>query len=336
MENLRDSFREKAALYRRQMELIAARLIILPKGSIKPKKIGGETFFYLQYRRGKTVKSDYIGKSFPPALQENLSERKRLESELKQVREALKLLREKDDHEVNLVKPLIAILARLSREKYWDYGFKIIDNWCLLLYQRLLLSEKSPLQAKDLAILIPLSFRGKPVDFSDFFKNIGFKISTDPDGSIFFSGHKMKIGFLGPENEDNTMPPRSGRDMEMTPQLLNTLDILFEEPMVLKVAKGIRAIVPAPAAFTIHKLILATCFKRASMREKDIRQALYAGKYVLSEKSEAMRLARLWKRLPLFLKNKIERALADAPDIIPLEQESIRLLCAKLKKLPYK
>lgn len=171
-----------------------------------------------------------------------------------------------------------------------------------------------------MAILIPLSFRGKPVDFSDFFKNIGFKLSSYPDGSVFFSGHKMKIGFLEPENEEHTMPPRPGRDVEMTPQLLNTLDILFEEPMVLKAAKGIRAMVPAPAAFTVHKLIMATCFKRAGMREKDIRQALYAGKYALSEKSEQLKLVRLWKRLPQPWQRKVRRTLADAAGITSLEQ----------------
>jgi hypothetical protein len=45
MEDLRDSLKENAAFYRRQVELITARLAILPKGAIRPKKIGRETFY---------------------------------------------------------------------------------------------------------------------------------------------------------------------------------------------------------------------------------------------------------------------------------------------------
>ena len=193
MEDLRDSLKENAAFYRRQMELIAARLAILPKGTLKPKKIGAETFFYLQYRRGESVKSDYVGKNVPPDLQEKLAERKRLEKELKQVREALKLLREKVDNKANLVEPLRSILAKLTKEKMWDSGFEIIGSWCFLLYQRLLPIEKYPLKTQDLDILIPLPYRGKSFDFNDFFKNLGFSESFNPDGSIFFYGHKMKV-----------------------------------------------------------------------------------------------------------------------------------------------
>jgi hypothetical protein len=331
MEDLRDSLKENAAFYRRQVELITARLAILPKGAIRPKKIGRETFYYLQYRQGKSVKSDYIGKIVPPDLREKVAERKRLEKELGQVRDALKLLKAKADNETNLVEPLRSILARLTREKLWDSGFEIIGSWCFLLYQRLLPIEKYPLKTQDLDILIPLPYRGRPFDLNDFFKNLGFSQSFNPDGSIYFSGPKMKIEFLGPEKGDGMKPPRYINEIKITPQLLHYLDILFEEPLALKVATGVKAKVPAPAAFTIHKLIIATLFKRASKKEKDIRQAVYAGKYVLSERSEMRKMMRLWERLPRPWKRKVSRALADARDIVPLEQGVIRQLQSLLK-----
>jgi hypothetical protein len=336
MEDLRDSLQANVANCRRQAELIAARLTLLPKGTIKPKKIGAETFFYLQYRQGESIKSDYIGKSVPPDLLEQLAERKRLDNELKQVREALKFLREKTVNEANLVKPLISILARLTREKLWDSGFEIVGNWCFLLYQRLLLIEKYPQRTQDWDIRIPLPYRSKPLDFSDFFKNLGFSVSPNPDGSVFFSGHKLKIEFLGSENEDGIMPLRQSKENTITPQSLSYLDILFEEPVVLKVSKGVRAKVPAPAAFTLHKLIIATLFKSGGVKEKSIRQAVYAVKYVLGEKSELMKLMRLWDRLPRPLQNKVNRALADALDIVPQERETTRLLLSMLNKLPNK
>ena len=91
-------------------------------------------------------------------------------------------------------------------------------------------------------------------------------------------------------------------------------------------ARGVWAKVPAPAAFAIHKLIIATLFKRAGKREKDIRQAVYAGKYVLSERTEMKKMMCLWDQLPRPLKRKVGRALVDALDIVPLEQDVIRRL----------
>lgn len=326
MEDLRDSLKENAAFYRRQMELIAARLAILPRGTVKPKKIGAETFFYLQYRQGKLVKTDYVGKSVPIELQEKLAERKRLEGELKQVQEALKLLRVKGDNEANLVEPLRSILAKMTKEKMWDSGFEIIGSWCFLLYQRLLPIEKYPLRTQDLDILIPLPYRGKPLDLIDFFRKLGFSESFNPDGSVYFSGHKMKVEFLGPGKGDGLKPAKYIKEIAITPQLLHYLDILFDEPLLLKVATGVRAKVPAPAAFTLHKLLIANHFKRTNKKEKDLRQAIYAGKYVLSEHSETGKILRLWQRLPRPWKRKVNRALVHALDIVPLEQGVIRHL----------
>jgi hypothetical protein len=272
------------------------------------------------------VKSDYVGKSVPRDLQEKLAERKRLEKELKQVRESLKLLREKVDNEADLVEPLRSILAKLTKEKMWESGFEIIGSWCFLLYQRLLPIEKYSLKTQDLDILIPLPYRGKSFDFNDFFKKIGFSESFNPDGSIFFSGHKMKVEFLGTEKGDGRKLQPPIKKITITPQSLHYLDILFEEPLDLKVARGVWAKVPAPAAFAIHKLIIAALFKRAPKKEKDIRQAVYTGKYILSDRTEMKKMMRIWAQLPRSWKRKVGRALVEALDIVPLEQGVIRRL----------
>ncbi|MCK7492021.1 MAG: hypothetical protein MZW92_10470 [Comamonadaceae bacterium] len=65
MEDLKDTLNENAAFYRDQERRITARLALLPKGRIRPKTIGGAAYFYLQYRKGRSVKTDYIGKRRP-------------------------------------------------------------------------------------------------------------------------------------------------------------------------------------------------------------------------------------------------------------------------------
>ena len=75
-------------------------------------------------------------------------------------------------------------------------------------------------------------------------------------------------------------------------------EILFVEPMVLKIERGIRAKVPAPSAFLLHKLVIAARSEHRNKKEKDIRQAIYTAKFVLSEESKTSKLLRLWTVLP--------------------------------------
>ena len=93
MEDLKDTLNENAAFYREQERKITARLALLPKGRIRSKTIGGAAYFYLQYRKGRSVKTDYIGRAVPTDLRDRLAERDRLGKELLAVREALRLLR---------------------------------------------------------------------------------------------------------------------------------------------------------------------------------------------------------------------------------------------------
>ncbi len=105
MEDLKDVLKENLEFYLEQEKIIAARLSLLPKGRIKKKEVNGGPYYYLRYRKGKKVVDDYIGKEVPEHLPENLEERKKLESELKKVREAIKLLHAKNDPEPDLIEP---------------------------------------------------------------------------------------------------------------------------------------------------------------------------------------------------------------------------------------
>ncbi len=64
------------------------KLISLPKGTIKNKKVGDKTYYYLCYREGKKVISKYIGKDEESLkqVQSLIEERKHIESMLKQLK----------------------------------------------------------------------------------------------------------------------------------------------------------------------------------------------------------------------------------------------------------
>jgi hypothetical protein len=326
VRDLKNTIEENEEFLRGQERMIAARLVLLPKGRIKSKRKGSEVYYYLQYRKGSAVKTDYVGKQVPGSLHDRLAERERLESELRRVREGLRLLRKRKEAAADLVDPLAAILRKLTKEKSWDAGLEIIGSWCFLLYQRYLPMEKYPLRTDDLDILIPRPFTGKAFDLAGYLQRLGFTQHFNRDGSTYFAGSRMRVEFLTREGRPQTKGGRGLKVMGVAPQELRYLEILFDEPLTLKVARGVLARVPAPASFLLHKLVISTLAARREKIEKDARQAIYVGKYVLTEEQETARLKRLWSELPKKWKSRIRTALAAAITIVPLERGVIERL----------
>jgi hypothetical protein len=190
--------------------------------------------------------------------------------------------------------------------------------------------EKYPLKTEDLDILVPRPFKGRAYNLGGFLQRLGFSQQFNLDGSTFFTGNGMKVEFLSPERRNGTLPPRHIPQIALTPQELRFLDILFVDPLILKIGRGIRAQVPNPSAFLLHKLFIAVRSERRNKREKDIRQAIYTGKYILTEESEIVRLSGLWGGLKGKWKTRIRQSLAKAEEIVPLEQGAIRRLQALL------
>ena len=65
----------------------------LPKGSIKKRAIGGQKYYYHQFRKGEKVVHKYLGKKNPSPLIKQIDQRKLLHNELKKVKAALKLIK---------------------------------------------------------------------------------------------------------------------------------------------------------------------------------------------------------------------------------------------------
>ena len=71
----------------------------LPKGTISEKRVGEKTYYYLKYRSGKKVISQYINKGSIDEVREQLERRKHIETMMKSLQEELsianKILEEK-------------------------------------------------------------------------------------------------------------------------------------------------------------------------------------------------------------------------------------------------
>ncbi len=331
MEDLLDVMQENLAYYFRQERSIASRMALLPRGAVKKRKKNNADYFYLQYRKGKKVAEEYVGKVFSEELRNKLRLRETLKGELKRVKEAIYMLNHTKKKETDLLEPIKLILQKFTQLNLWETGIEIIGSWSFIIYQAYLPVEKYPLKTLDLDILVPLPYEGKAFDFSVFFRELGFQEQFNPDGSMFFTGGLLKIEFLAPRKE--RYEEKEGRfikPLAITPQTLNYLNMLLEEPLELKIAPGIKVIVPSPSGFMLHKLLISTLARRKAKRAKDLKQAIYLGKYVFFEPLEREKLEVQWARFSPAWKRKVRQALTAALELLPLEQGIVRHLLEEL------
>jgi 5-methylcytosine-specific restriction endonuclease McrA len=83
-------FRDYREYYLRRKKELDDMMKVLPaKGSVRKKKIGSSDYYYLGYREGKRVKTDYIGKAEPLELKKQIEQRKWIRKQMKRIDVAL-------------------------------------------------------------------------------------------------------------------------------------------------------------------------------------------------------------------------------------------------------
>ena len=92
MRVLKSILNDSLAYYQRLDRDLRRRLVHLPQGSVKRRRLKGHAYYYLQQRVGGKVVHRYLGKQKPAGLARQLHERRVLRRELVKVREALRLL----------------------------------------------------------------------------------------------------------------------------------------------------------------------------------------------------------------------------------------------------
>lgn len=326
MKDLENMLQETLEFYQGQEKQIIASLTALPKGRIRRKVINKDSYYYLQYRKSGNVVDEYIGKKVPEDLIKNIEKRKRLEKELKKIKEAMKTLKAKRSQGVEFIAPLRKFFTELTKHGLWEEELEIVGTWCFILYQRFLDVPHYPLSTRDLDILIPLPYKGKALDISELLKELGFNENFNPDGSMFFAGYGLKIEFLAPKKGKGKDKPEYVKSLGITPQLLRLMNILLHESTILKIGRGMNVRVPAPTAFLLHKLLVALRRDAPGKTEKDIKQAIYVGKYVLQKSEEQVKLFHLWQSFPFSWRKKARQALMKAREIVPLEEATVNAL----------
>ena len=227
---------------------------------------------------------------------------------------------------------MIALVRKIfevfERHKLWDEGVELIGSWCFHLYQRHLGVKPYPLRTQDIDFLLPYPYHGRVhVDLIKELEALGFRHDFRPDGSIYLWNAELRIEFMIPER---------GRGMEKAPAIkllgvrampLRFVDLLLRHPIAIDEG-GVHVVLPDPAAFCLHKLLIATRRKRPESRLKDFEQALHVIRII-----KPAILRRIYLELPKTWQRGVLQSLERAAHSVPLLKDDAARLADTLQKL---
>jgi len=326
---LEKTLKENIAYYRLQEQQALASLTGLPRGSIKEKVTRGRTYYYLQFRQQGKVMQQYLGRVFPTDLAQQIKKRKAIRSQLREIRGALKLLREKQSDD--LLGPVQELIAMLAKEGLWEAGAEVVGSWCFHFYQVFLGVSAYPIRTEDLDILVPIPWQGRPLDLADLLRRMGFNETITPDGSTTYHRPGIRVEFLSAARGRDAEKAAPAKGLGVQSQALRFMDMLLDNPLPIKIMAGVTVVVPAPAAFTLHKLLICGRRKKEHKRAKDMAQAIAVARFILLSADQRESLATTWQALLPSWRNRVFRSLSQTRAVYPMEEGIIDSLSDYLK-----
>ena len=326
---LKKTLEENLLYYRLQEQQALASLTGLPRGSIKTKVTRGRSYYYLQFRHQGKVVEKYVGRTFPDELAQQIEKRKAIRAQLREIRGALKLLRKKQSDD--LLGPVQEIIRVLAREGLWEAGAEVVGSWCFYIYQQFLGITAYPLRTDDLDILVPVPWKGRPLDLADLLRKMGFSETINPNGSTAYHRPGIRVEFLSAARGRGAQKARAVRGLGVSPQALRFMDMLLSEPLSIKIMAGVTVMVPAPSAFLLHKLLISTRRAADYKRDKDLAQAIAVARFILLDEDQREVLASTWQTLLKSWQGRVLKSLALARKVYPMEQGTVDGLRAFLQ-----
>lgn len=217
---------------------------------------------------------------------------------------------------VKLVQDIYRVFAKHG---LFDEGVEVIGSWCFQLYQKYLGVKKFPFRTPDIDFLIPFPFRGREhPDFIKDLEDLGFRLDFYKNGSTYLWKDEFRIEFLTPERGRGSEKAIPVKKLGLAAIPLRYLDLLFQSPVVVP-DEGLKILLPHPARFCLHKLIVASRRKRQDKSAKDLLQAVAVGEIVRVKELEA-----LFRSLPKGWRSTIMKMLEKSEEQIPMDFEDAR------------
>lgn len=327
---LKKTLEENLQYYRLQEKQALASLTGLPRGTIKEKVTGKRTYYYLQYRHQGQVMQQYLGRTFPEELSREIEKRKAIRAQLREIRDALKLLRSKQSDD--LLGPVQQIIRRLAREGLWEAGAEVVGSWCFYIYQTFLGVSAYPIRTDDLDILVPIPWKGPTLDLAELLREMGFSESFKPNGSTTYHRPGIRVEFLTAARGRGAEESKTEKKLGISPQALRFMDMLLQQPLQIKIMAGVTVTVPAPSTFLLHKLLISGRRTSEHKHDKDLAQAIAVARFVLQDELQREALAVTWATLLKSWRSRVLKAVARAAETYPMEQGTLDGLGAFLRE----
>lgn len=153
----------------------------------------------------------------------------------------------------------------------------LIGSWCLVVYRDYFkgIGAVHAVKTRDMDFLVPAAsaFKGK-TDVPELLKDLGFITGFRGEhGAMMLEHPELLIEFLVPERGRGSQGMRDLPALGMNAQPLRFMDVALMMTLGLPFGE-VPVVVPHPAAFALHKLLVAPRRKNAEKRRKDLDSAL--------------------------------------------------------------
>jgi hypothetical protein len=216
---------------------------------------------------------------------------------------------------VSLIERILKVFAENG---LFNEGIELIGSWCFHLYQKHLGVKSFPLRTQDIDFLIPNPFHGKEhADFIQQLENLGFNRDFKRDGSLYLWNAELKIEFITPEKGRGVDSSIRIKKLGINAISLRFVAFLLDDPITV-IDNGVKILVPNPANFCLHKLIIASRRRKTGKSLKDLQQAISTSMIVNRQDMQ-----KLFSPLPKSWKQAILKTLAKARQELPLLSEEV-------------
>lgn len=153
----------------------------------------------------------------------------------------------------------------------------LVGSWCLVAYREYFrqVGAIHAVRTRDIDFLVPPSVVfPENVNVPDLMKDLGFLVGfRGEQGAMMLEHPELMIEFLVPERGRGGQSTKNLPQLGMNAQALRFMDIALTKTLPLNIG-GIPVIVPHPAAFALHKLLIVPRRKTDEKRNRDFETAV--------------------------------------------------------------
>lgn len=344
---IHDILRESRKHYQKQYDQVVAKLLHIPKGSLRRVRRCGKQYWYLRrFSSNSGYKDVYIGPAGDRAVEmlvAHVQERKKGIEELKTVKQAAASvgLKKMEFQEKGYSEIFISLVEAFGKVGLREEGLMLIGSWCFNVYTQVFDVEFYPLRTMDFDLGLRIPYDGDKANIDGLLKDLGFTARIDPAyDKVYYvlPGVGMVEVFIDREKATGSEEKSIRRKLSLRPALVSNLHILTDNPVRAKL-RGVHQtiVLPSMPAFFIHRLVTAAFGEyrdpvlQAEKIRKDYKQAALVAKKILLDQKLKAELARIVKDLSPELQEKYRkggdaaRKFIKGPD---LHEEDVQWIAA--------